>query len=511
MRVGAEQGGPARCGSERRRGAPAVVAPRIRIREIELFERAVGFRLPFRFGTAVVHRAAEAFVRLRIEDSAGRSAVGHGAELLVPCWFDKDPRWSLAEHGERLRRSVVHAAEVARASLDPAPAFALSRAWREELHVRACTHELPPLLAGLGPALLERALLDAVCRLVGAPFERALRANAFGLDAEHGAFRDLRGFEFGRFLPRLRGAPEIAVRHTVGLDDPVRRDDAADAGAAGMIDDGLPESLEEAIAVWQPRHFKVKVAGAGRRDGERILEIAALLDEAAPDSVVTLDGNESFADVDAALALLGWIGAEPRLARFAKRMLYFEQPLPRACALETDVRRLAARLPIVIDESDDDDDAFVAARAAGYAGVSIKACKGVLRAVANAARCAAWNAEAPRDKRWFVSSEDLTTQAGLGVQQDLVLASVLGCAHAERNGHWYVGGMPGASEVEQRRFVAAHPDLYEFGPAGLRLRIVGGRLSLASLGDVGFASSALPEFSSMRPLRAPDRVEPSLR
>lgn len=511
VRVGAEQSGSAHCGSERKIGAPAIVAPQIRIREIELFERAVAFRLPFRFGAAVVHRASEAFVRLRIEDAAGRSAVGYGAELLVPYWFDKDPHWSLADHGDRLRRSVVLAAEVARAGLDRASAFALSRTWREELRVRAREHGLPPLLAGLGPALLERALLDAVCRLVEAPFERALRANAFGLDAEHGVFGDLHGFDLGRFLARLRGASEIAVRHTIGLDDPVRRDDAADGGADGMIDDGLPESLEEAIEVWRPRHFKVKVAGASRRDGERLLAIAAMLDEAAPDSVVTLDGNESFADVDAALALLTWIDAEPRLARFAERILYFEQPLPRARALATDVRRLAARLPVVIDESDDDDDAFVAARAAGYAGVSIKACKGVLRAVANAARCAAWNAEARSDTRWFVSSEDLTTQAGLGVQQDLVLASALGCAHAERNGHWYVGGMPGASEIEQRRFAAALPDLYDFGPSGLRLRVAAGRLSLASLGGVGFASSALPEFASMQPLRAPDREEPPLR
>ena len=511
MRVGAEHRVSARLGSDRVRGGSADAVPRIRVREIELFERPVDFRIPFRFGAAVVHRAAQAFVGLRVEDTAGRSAVGHGAELLVPYWFDKDPSRSLAAHGDRLRQSLLLATAVARDCTDPAPAFALSRAWREALRLPARQHALPPLLAGLGPALLERALLDAVCRLVDAPFERALRANAFGLDGAQGVFADLRAFDFGRFLARLGGASEIAVRHTVGLADPIRREDATDGGADGMVDDGLPESLEEAIEVWQPRHFKIKVSGTRRPDAARLIEIATLLDEAAPDSVVTLDGNESFEDVDAVLALVSLLDREPRLARFAERILYFEQPLPRARALETDVHLLAARLPVVIDESDDDDDAFLAARAAGYAGVSIKACKGVLRAVGNAARCAAWNAEAGRDARWFVSAEDLTTQAGLGVQQDLVMASALGCAHAERNGHWYVGGMPGASEAEQRRFVAAHPDLYEFGPMGARLRIVAGRVSLASLGGVGFAASALPDLTSMAALRMPERSDPRPR
>ena len=59
---------------------------------------------------------------------------------------------------------------------------------------------------------------------------------------------------------------------------------------------------------------------------------------------------------------------------------------------------------------------------------------------------------------------------------------------------------PGAPAAEQARFAAAHPDLYEGGPAGLRLRIAGGRISLASLGGPGFATDALPDFSAMTPM-----------
>ena len=40
-----------------------------------------------------------------------------------------------------------------------------------------------------------------------------------------------------------------------------------------------------------------------------------------------------------------------------------------------------------------------------------------------------------------MSAEDLTTQAGVAVQQDLALATLIGATHVERNGHHYVDGM----------------------------------------------------------------------
>ena len=60
-----------------------------------------------------------------------------------------------------------------------------------------------------------------------------------------------------------------------------------------------------------------------------------------------------------------------------------------------------------------------------------------------------------------MTGEDLTTQAGLAVQQDLALVSLLGMTHVERNGHHYVNGMADLPRHEQDAFLAAHPDLYE--------------------------------------------------
>ena len=80
---------------------------------------------------------------------------------------------------------------------------------------------------------------------------------------------------------------------------------------------------------------------------------------------------------------------------------------------------LARSNPLLIDESDATLDAFPAARALGYSGVSSKTCKGLYKSIINAARCAAWNADAA-SPRFFLSAEDLTTQAGVAVQQEQV-------------------------------------------------------------------------------------------
>ena len=160
---------------------------------------------------------------------------------------------------------------------------------------------------------------------------------------------------------------------------------------------------------------------------------------------------------------------------------------------------LAAHKPIIIDESDGELDAFVRARDRGYTGISSKTCKGLYKSLLNAARCVQWNAEAGRP-RYFMSGEDLTTQAGLSVQQDLALVNLLGITHVERNGHHYVDGMAALPEAEQQAFLAAHPDAYEHSHGAVRLRIHQGRIALASLGGPGYASAVLPDWDAMSAL-----------
>src|SRR5207248_10118844 len=128
-------------------------------------------------------------------------------------------------------------------------------------------------------------------------------------------------------------------------------------------------------------------------------------------------------------------------------ILFIGQPIARKVALDVDLRSADLGKPVIIDESDGELDTFVQAKARGYRGVSSKTCKGFYKSVLNAARCKAWG------DGYFMSAEDLTTQAGLSVQQDLALVNLLGIGHVERNGHYYVNGMAAQPPSEQRAFL----------------------------------------------------------
>ncbi len=96
-----------------------------------------------------------------------------------------------------------------------------------------------------------------------------------------------------------------------------------------------------------------------------------------------------------------------------------------------------------------------------------------------------------------MSGEDLTTQPGLSLQQDLALASMLGLTHLERNGHHYVDGMISAPPEEQQAFLNSHPDLYARHSRGVRLQIANGTLSFRSLQCAGFGVNTAPSWDSM--------------
>ncbi len=472
-------------------------APELKLVETRFFERDVRLRMPFRFGVVTLREAPQVYVQARIRLADGREGCGMAAELLAPKWFDKSPQLSNDDNFDQLRRALALAAEGYAAVAAWRSAFGLHAAIAHA-HLQACAAAgLPPLVASFGTALLDRAIVDALLRLTGEDVFAATRANRFGIDTT--TTPDLAGFDVDAFLATLRPAPTIAARHTVGLVDPI---DAADQAAGDRVGDGLPETLREVVATYGVDHFKLKVGGDVDADIDRLTRIAAVVDAMLPSYRATLDGNEQYADAAAVVELFRRIDATPALARLAASILFVEQPISRRNALACDVGEIARRWPVEIDESDATIDAFAQARALGYSGVSSKSCKGCYRSLLNRARCAKWNADAGAE-RYFMSAEDLTTQAGLAVQQDLALAALIGATHVERNGHHYVDGMAVAPPDEQRAFLAAHPDLYRDDRGTVRLAIRGGRLAIGSLATPGFGSAVLPDTAALVERRYP--------
>ncbi len=467
-------------------------APQFRVREIELYERDVHLRMPFRFGVVTLREAPQCFVRARIELPNGRSEWGAAAELLAPKWFDKNLALSNEDNFDQLRLALALAAEAYAGAREPRSAFGHFAAHYDAQISAGAARGLNALVANFGPAQIDRAILDALGRIMGRPFYDVMRANLAGIDPgllpSH--LGDLAGFDIGGFLAELKRAGSIAARHTVGLVDVI-------AGHPHQVDDGLPESLEEVVDAYGHTYFKLKVGGDPQADLARLIEIAAVLDRIAEPYVVSLDGNEQYNDLGALLDLWRRMQEAPQLKRLVASILFVEQPITRAHALDGNISALARVKPVIVDESDDGLGVFPRAKALGYHGVSSKCCKGLYKSILNAARCAMWNMEAG-EPRYFITGEDLTTQAGLAVQQDLALVNLIGLQHVERNGHHYVNGMTGLPEAEQQAFLAAHPDLYEKSHGAVRLKIRNGRLAIGSLAAPGYAAGADPEWTALR-------------
>jgi L-alanine-DL-glutamate epimerase-like enolase superfamily enzyme len=466
--------------------------PTYRIAEIELLETPVVLRMPFRFGIVTLRKCFQAFVRVRIETSDGKSSWGATAEMIAPKWFDKNPNLTDDENFEQ-ERDVLRIAREAYLS-DASPDTAFGHFIRHhDAHLKACASKgYNPLLASYGNALIDKAVLDALCRARNTSFYQAMQSNEVGMHDRHPQFNDV---DFSSFLNQLTPSTQIHARHTVGMVDAITADDITEP-----VNDGLPETLEQVVAHYGHRYYKLKVCGQFDKDIARLTAIASVLDQIKESYYVSLDGNEQYNNAEEVAELLSTVRATPKLQRMVKSILFVEQPISRAHALDTDLSNLDLGLPVIMDESDGTLDAFVQAKSKGYSGISSKTCKGIYKSFLNAARCQQWNAK-NSGRQFFMSGEDLTVQAGLSIQQDLALVNLLGINHVERNGHHYVNGLASRSKQEQTDFLQNHGDLYENSFGATRVRISGGRLNIASLACTGFASAAMPDFSRMQPIR----------
>lgn len=466
-------------------------ALRFTIEEVRLHERDVTLRLPFRFGIVTLREAPQAFVRCRIRTEDGREGWGVAAELMVPKWFDKNPDLSNEDNFNQLRRALgLYAGAITSGGLNTA--FGHYAAHYHSHLATAAGDGLNPLAAGFGPALIDRAAMDALCRIGGLSLAGAVSAGLPGIEPSV-LLPEFEGFDMPAFLGALKPSTEIAARHTIGMVDPLT---AADQPTNARVGDGLPETLEEVIAAYGHQYFKIKVGGDLKADLDRLKAISSVLDQSGLGYLATLDGNEQYEDVEAVVELLAAIASEPTLARLNRSILFIEQPLHRSVALERDVTELGRHLLVIVDESDATLASFAEARRRGYAGISSKDCKGFYKSLINLARCRIYSEADGRE--YFMSAEDLTCQAGIAVQQDLALVALLGLGHVERNGHHYVNGMAGAPEAEQARFLEHHPDLYRRVGGRVCTHIEGGKFSIASLQCTGFGTAIDPDWTAMR-------------
>jgi hypothetical protein len=475
-------GGPVALWNPRRHAVNS--AMHIQILETDCRWMHLKTRMPFKYGIATMTRVPLAFVWLKGKVD-GQTVSGVASDLLPPKWFTKIPEKPLEEEIREMLEVIAQALRLAAGQEGPS-VFALWRrlyaAQLEWGHTRHC----PPLLANFGTSLVERALIEAVCRAGRVSFAEALRQNLFAVDLG-GLHPSLAGRFPVEFLPE-KPLGRIIVRHTVGLADPLTE---ADIPAGERLEDGLPQSLEESIRVYGLGHFKIKLNGHPDRDTDRLAGVARiLLREARPDFAFSVDGNEQFKSLEAFRAFWSDLAARPSLREFFRHLMFVEQPLHREAALREEVgpalRGWENHPPLIIDESDAALEDVPAALRLGYAGSSHKNCKGVFKGLANCCLIRE-RARADLSRPYLMSGEDLNTIGPVSLLQDLAVMAALGIQSVERNGHHDHAGLSQLPGRTQTQVLRHHEDLYEERTAGWpALRIKAGEIELGSVNRAPF-------------------------
>jgi hypothetical protein len=461
---------------------------RIRVHEAALRLSHCHTRIPFRFGIHTLTEAPLCVATIRGEASDGSPVAGTSSELLVPRWFEKDPSRSVADDIRSLIDSANSAGEII---ADGSISSVFDHWWRayEALALSAPPEAPDRLTRGFGCALWERAMMDAAARTAGISFPEALEVDLYRIDAAR-IRPELVGWKFFPVTP----PPSLDVRHTIGLLDSLDEDDRS----PDSPQDGLPVTLIEDIRRHGLRWFKVKVGGNPEEDLIRLRRIAEILTREAPGFRVTLDGNEQYGEPSSLADVLSALSADSGGALLVEALVCIEQPVPRAQTFDpaSSPAPLAKFAPVIIDEADHGPEAFPAAFALGYRGVSTKNCKGVARAVANRGLCERLGDGA------FQSAEDLTNLPPWGLQQDLLTVAVLGLTHVERNGHHYFRGLDHLPRAEVLGLLEHHGDLYRSFDGGAELVIESGQIAIGSLSCPGYGCAIEPAIDSRTPADA---------
>ena len=483
---------------------PPATRSRIRVQDYDIHLINLRTRLPFKYGIATMTLVPQIFVRLRIE-IRGKTYVGTSADLLPPKWFTKDPSKPLeAEIMEMLQ--VIQAALNLACGLAGTSAFDLWQQLYEKQLRWGSEHHLAPLLTNFGCSLVERALIEAICRAKGQSFPNALRTDELSIRLE-AIHPELLGISPVDFLPE-GPLTEITVRHTIGLADPLTD---LDISPAERLQDGLPQSLVASIQAYDLCHFKIKLAGNLDQDLDRLLRIAEILQrDAGSDYAFSLDGNEQFKAVEDFRKLWELISNHPKLGPFIRHLLFVEQPFHRDVALQPSIegafRDWPSRPPIIIDESDATMESLPVALGLGYAGTSHKNCKGVFKGIINCALLLHRKRAQPSFP-FLMTGEDLCNIGPIALLQDLTVMACLGIRSVERNGHHYNAGLSQFPRGIQEQILSHHSDLYHRSEAGWpTLKIARGTIHLDSLLSapfgVGFIAD-MEQFSTLDDWRLP--------
>jgi L-alanine-DL-glutamate epimerase-like enolase superfamily enzyme len=363
--------------------SPAVEARTdVRIIGAELYLLPVQTRVPLKFGAETLDSVTCARVRVHVRDRFGQTASGWGETPLSVQWaWPAELSWT-----ERYDAMVRFCSELVVAwsgfdcwghPIEVGHSFmqVALPAMRQQFNDGSDAAHRLPLLAGLVClSAFDIALHDAYGMLHGVPTyttynrEWMSRDLSWYLEPAEGTSVDFRNLYPQDFF--VKPATKLAAWHLVGGLDAL---DASDLNGSNAADD-LPVFLSEWIERDGLFALKIKLRGNDAAwDYDRIVRVGKIA-LAHGVKALSADFNCMVTDAEYVNSILDRLAAEA--PGIYSLLLYVEQPF--AYELEhapLDVRSVAARKPLFMDESAHSWQQVRLGRALGWTGVALKTCK----------------------------------------------------------------------------------------------------------------------------------------
>jgi L-alanine-DL-glutamate epimerase-like enolase superfamily enzyme len=408
----------------------------IRIEDVSFEFEDFHYRTPMKFGGNVVDRVTLLNVHCTIRAGDGRISRGFGSMTLGNVWSFPQLSYDTSLNAMKTLAARIAAitrnAGVARHPIDMNIALEPEylQAAAEVSRDLKLSLPIPKLCTLVTFSPFDAAVHDAYGKLHGVSCYETYGPQYLPRDLSAYLNHEFRGEFLDRYISRKPKA-QMPLYHLVGAVDPVTAGDVRQ-----RVGDGLPENLAEWIRYNGVTHIKIKLNGSDLSwDVDRVVAVDRVTSETQRLRQVaewhySLDFNEKCPNVDYLLAFLHQL--RERAEEGFGRIQYVEQPTKRD--LKEDqanvMHRAAKLIPIVIDESLVDLESLELARAMGYSGVALKACKGQSQVLLMAA--------AAQKHKMFLCVQDLTCPGASLIHSAGLAAHVPGVAAIEANARQYV-------------------------------------------------------------------------